>query len=113
LSGVFFFPWIWQLRTSSSSHAGKKCSFVSVDNGCEDDKGVSHDRLPNYVKYVTRRSQVQVQPVTGELCARKLILKYITGQAGALRAQQSAGKPLAVIALRPERFVTTGYFPAT
>jgi nitroimidazol reductase NimA-like FMN-containing flavoprotein (pyridoxamine 5'-phosphate oxidase superfamily) len=54
----------------------------------------------------------QVQPDTDERWARKLILKYITGQAGVLRAQQSAGKPLAVIALRPERFLTTGYFPA-
>ncbi len=58
------------------------------------------------------RGYAQVQPDTDERWARKLILKYITGQAGALRAQQSAGKPLAVIALRPERFLTTGYFPA-
>ncbi len=58
------------------------------------------------------RGYAQVQPDTDERWARKLILKYITGQAGALRAQQGAGKPLAVIALRPERFLTTGYFPA-
>jgi nitroimidazol reductase NimA-like FMN-containing flavoprotein (pyridoxamine 5'-phosphate oxidase superfamily) len=58
------------------------------------------------------RGYAQVQPDTDEIWARKLILKYITGQAGALRAQQSAGKPLAVIALRPERFLTTGNFPA-
>ena len=58
------------------------------------------------------RGYAHVQPDTEERWARKLILKYITGQAGALRAQQSAGKPLAVIALRPERFLTTGYFPA-
>lgn len=58
------------------------------------------------------RGYAQVQPDTDELWARKLILKYITGQAGVLRAQQSAGKPLAVIALHPERFLTTGYFPA-
>ncbi len=57
------------------------------------------------------RGYEQVQPDVDELWARKLILKYITGQAGVLRAQQSAGKPLAVIALRPERFLTTGYFP--
>ncbi len=58
------------------------------------------------------RGYAQVQPDTDERWARKLILKYITGQAGALWAQQGAGKPLAVIALRPERFLTTGYFPA-
>ena len=58
------------------------------------------------------RGYAQVQPDTDERWARKLILKYITGQAGALRAQLSAGKPLTVIALRPERFLTTGYFPA-
>src|SRR5713226_5336668 len=58
------------------------------------------------------RGYAHVQPDTDERWARKLILKYITGQAGALRAQQGAGKPLAVIALRPERFLTTGYFPA-
>ena len=58
------------------------------------------------------RGYAQVQPDTDERWARKLILKYITGQAGALRAQKSAGKPLAVIALRPERFLTAGYFPA-
>ena len=59
------------------------------------------------------RGYAQVQPDTDERWACKLILKYITGPAGALRAQQSAGKPLAVITLRPERFLTTGYFPAT
>ncbi len=58
------------------------------------------------------RGYAQVQPDTDEIWAHKLILKYITGQAGVLRAQQSAGKPLTVIALRPERFLTTGYFPA-
>ncbi len=57
------------------------------------------------------RGFAQVQPDVDELWARKLILKYITGQAGVLRAQQGAGKPLTVIALRPERFFTTGYFP--
>lgn len=59
------------------------------------------------------RGNAQVQPDTDELWAHKLILKYITGQAGVLRTQKSAGKPLAVIALRPERFLTTGYFPTT
>jgi nitroimidazol reductase NimA-like FMN-containing flavoprotein (pyridoxamine 5'-phosphate oxidase superfamily) len=58
------------------------------------------------------RGYAHVQPDTDERWAHKLILKYITGQAGVLRAQQSAGKPLAVIALRPERLLTTGYFPA-
>ena len=58
------------------------------------------------------RGYAQVQPDTDERWAHKLVLKYITGQSGVLRAQQSAGKPLAVIALRPERFLTTGYFPA-
>ena len=60
---------------------------------------------------IIARGYAQVQPDTDERWARKLILKYITGQAGALRAHQSAGKPLAVIALRPERLLTTGYFP--
>ncbi len=57
------------------------------------------------------RGYAHVQPDADEFWARKLILKYITGQAGVLRAQQGAGKPLTVIALRPERFLTTGYFP--
>lgn len=57
------------------------------------------------------RGYAQVQPDTDVRWARKLILKYITGQAGTLRAQQSAGKPLAVIMLRPERLLTTGNFP--
>ncbi len=63
-------------------------------------------------RQIIARGYAQVQPDADERWARKLILKYITGQAGALRAQQSAGKPLTVIALRPERFLTTGYFPA-
>ena len=58
------------------------------------------------------RGYAQVQPDTDEIWAHKLILKYTAGQAGVLRAQQSAGKPLAVIALRPERFLATGYFPS-
>jgi nitroimidazol reductase NimA-like FMN-containing flavoprotein (pyridoxamine 5'-phosphate oxidase superfamily) len=57
------------------------------------------------------RGNACVHPDTDESWARKLILKYIAGQAGALRALQSAGKPLAVISLRPERLLTTGYFP--
>ncbi|HLZ60120.1 MAG TPA: pyridoxamine 5'-phosphate oxidase family protein [Ktedonosporobacter sp.] len=63
-------------------------------------------------RQIVVRGYAQVMPDTDELWARKLILKYITGQAGVLRAQQGAGKPLAVIALRPERFLTTGNFPA-
>lgn len=58
------------------------------------------------------RGYAHMQPDTEERWAYKLILKYITGQAGVLRAQQSAGKPLTVISLCPERFLTTGYFPA-
>ena len=58
------------------------------------------------------RGYAHVQPDTDERGAHKLILKYITGQAGVLRAELCAGKPLAVIALRPERFLTTGNFPA-
>jgi nitroimidazol reductase NimA-like FMN-containing flavoprotein (pyridoxamine 5'-phosphate oxidase superfamily) len=58
------------------------------------------------------RGYAHMQPDTDEIWAHKLILKYITGQAGVLRAQQGAGKLLAVIALRPGRFLTTGYFPA-
>ncbi len=59
------------------------------------------------------RGYAHVQPDTDERWAHKLILKYITGSAGVLRAELCAGKPLAVIALRPERFLTSGYFPAT
>lgn len=58
------------------------------------------------------RGYAHVQPDTDEIWARKLILKYITGQAGMLRAQRIAGEPLVVIVLRPERFLTTGFFPA-
>ncbi len=63
-------------------------------------------------RQIVVRGYAQVQPDADERWAHKLILKYISGQAGTLRAQQSAGKPLAVIMLRPERFLTTGYFPA-
>ena len=58
------------------------------------------------------RGYAHVQPDTGAIWARKLIGKYITGQAGVLRAQRIAGEPLVVIVLRPERFLTTGFFPA-
>ena len=53
----------------------------------------------------------QVQPDTDGRWARKLIGKYITGQAGVVRAKLEAGKSHVVIALRPERFLTTGFFP--
>jgi hypothetical protein len=63
-------------------------------------------------RQIVARGYAQVQPDADEAWARKLILKYIAGPAGVARTQQSAGKPLAVIALRPERFFTTGFFPA-
>ena len=37
---------------------------------------------------------------------------YITCQAGVVRAEREAGKSHVVIVLRPERFLTTGFFPA-
>lgn len=58
------------------------------------------------------RGYADVQPDTDAIWARKLISKYITGQAGILRAQRIAGEPLVVIVLRPESFLTTGFFPA-
>lgn len=54
----------------------------------------------------------QVQPDPDGRWSRKLIGKYITGQAEVVRAKLEAGKPHVVIALRPERFLTTGFFPA-
>jgi nitroimidazol reductase NimA-like FMN-containing flavoprotein (pyridoxamine 5'-phosphate oxidase superfamily) len=53
----------------------------------------------------------QVQPDPDGRWACKLIRKYITGQAGEVRVKLEAGKPHVVIALRPERFLTTGFFP--
>jgi len=58
------------------------------------------------------RGYAHVQPDTGAIWARKLIGKYITGQAGVRRAKLEAGKPHVVIVLCPERFLTTGFFPA-
>ena len=55
-------------------------------------------------------AQVQTDP--DGRWSRKLIGKYITGQAGVVRAKLEAGKPHVVIVLRPERFLTTGFFPA-
>jgi hypothetical protein len=58
------------------------------------------------------RGYAHVQPDTDAIWVRKLIGKYITGQAGVRRAKLEAGKPHVVIVLRPERFLTTGFFPA-
>jgi len=58
------------------------------------------------------RSKASVQPDTNASWARKLIGKYIPGEAGVRRAKLEAGKPHVVIVLRPERFLTTGFFPA-
>jgi nitroimidazol reductase NimA-like FMN-containing flavoprotein (pyridoxamine 5'-phosphate oxidase superfamily) len=58
------------------------------------------------------RGYAYVQPDTDASWAQKLISKYIPGEAGAQRAKQEAEKPHMVIALRPERFLTTGFFPA-
>ena len=63
-------------------------------------------------RQVMVRGYADVQPDTGATWARKLIGKYITGQAGMLRAQRIGGEPLAVIVLRPASFLTTGFFPA-
>ena len=58
------------------------------------------------------RGYAHMQPDTDEMWARKLIGKYITGQAGVRRAKLEAGEPHVVIVLCPERFLTTGFFPA-
>jgi hypothetical protein len=58
------------------------------------------------------RGYAHVQPDTDASWARKLIGKYIPGEAGVRRAKLEAGKPHVVIVLRPERFLTTGFFPA-
>jgi nitroimidazol reductase NimA-like FMN-containing flavoprotein (pyridoxamine 5'-phosphate oxidase superfamily) len=58
------------------------------------------------------RGYAHVRPDTDAIWARKLIGKYITGQAGVRRVKLEAGKPHVVIVLRPERFLTTGFFPA-
>lgn len=58
------------------------------------------------------RGKASVQPDTNASWARKLIGKYIPGEAGVRRAKLEAGKPRVVIVLRPERFLTTGFFPA-
>lgn len=53
----------------------------------------------------------QVQPDLDGKWAGKLIRKYIAGQAGEGRVKLEAKKPHVVITLRPERFLTTGFFP--
>jgi nitroimidazol reductase NimA-like FMN-containing flavoprotein (pyridoxamine 5'-phosphate oxidase superfamily) len=58
------------------------------------------------------RGKACVQPDTDASWARKLISKYIPGEAGVRRAELEAGNPHVVIVLRPERFLTTGFFPA-
>jgi nitroimidazol reductase NimA-like FMN-containing flavoprotein (pyridoxamine 5'-phosphate oxidase superfamily) len=58
------------------------------------------------------RGKASVHPDTDASWARKLIGKYIPGEAGVRRAKLEAGKPHVVIVLRPERFLTTGFFPA-
>lgn len=63
-------------------------------------------------RQVMVRGYAHVQPDTGAIWARELIGKYITGEAGVRRAKLEAGKPHVVIVLRPERFLTTGFFPA-
>ena len=63
-------------------------------------------------RQIMARGYAQVQPDIDAIWARKLIGKYITGQAGVVRAKLEAGKPHVVIVLRPERFLTTGFFPA-
>jgi len=63
-------------------------------------------------RQIMMHGYAHVQPDTDAIWARKLISKYITGQAGVVRAELEAGKPHVVIVLRPERFLTTGFFPA-
>jgi nitroimidazol reductase NimA-like FMN-containing flavoprotein (pyridoxamine 5'-phosphate oxidase superfamily) len=58
------------------------------------------------------RGKADVLPDTDASWARKLIGKYLPGEAGVRRAKLEAGKPHVVIVLRPERFLTTGFFPA-
>ena len=57
------------------------------------------------------RGYAQVQPDTDASWARKLIGKYIPGEAGVRRAKREASKPHVLIVLRPERLLTTGFFP--
>src|SRR6266571_780970 len=45
------------LHQKHQQHACRTCSFVSVGNGCGNDKWVSHSGAPIYVKHVMRRSR--------------------------------------------------------
>jgi len=63
-------------------------------------------------RQIVVRGLAHVLPDTDASWARKLIGKYIPGEAGMRRARLEAGKPHVVIVLRPERFSTTGFFPA-
>jgi nitroimidazol reductase NimA-like FMN-containing flavoprotein (pyridoxamine 5'-phosphate oxidase superfamily) len=55
--------------------------------------------------------KAQILPDTNAAWSRKLIGKYIAGEAGVQRAKLETGKSHVVIVLRPERFLTTGFFP--
>ena len=63
-------------------------------------------------RQIVVRGLAHVLPDTDASWARKLVGKYIPGEAGMRRARLEAGKPHVVIVLRPERFSTTGFFPA-
>jgi nitroimidazol reductase NimA-like FMN-containing flavoprotein (pyridoxamine 5'-phosphate oxidase superfamily) len=63
-------------------------------------------------RQIMARGKADVLPDTDASWARKLIGKYIAGEAGSLRAEREAEKPHVVIVLHPERFLTTGFFPA-
>jgi nitroimidazol reductase NimA-like FMN-containing flavoprotein (pyridoxamine 5'-phosphate oxidase superfamily) len=63
-------------------------------------------------RQIMARGSAQVQPDTDASWAQKLIGKYIPGEAGVRRAKREAGEPHVVILLRPERLLTTGFFPA-
>lgn len=58
------------------------------------------------------RGKADILPDTDASWARKLISKYSAGEAGRLRAEREAEKNHVVIVLHPERFLTTGFFPA-
>ena len=57
------------------------------------------------------RGRAQVLPDIDAQWSQKLIRKYIVGDASRERAELEAGKSHVVILLRPERFLTTGFFP--
>ena len=57
------------------------------------------------------RGKAQILPDTDAVWAQKLIRKYIVGDAAVQRAKLEEEKSHVVIVLRPERFLTTGFFP--